>query len=80
MKSMQVTDVEKNLRDLLQQTATLHEPLRITGEDVNGILLSEEDWKTIQETLSLFSRPALQQPILEQMRSPVRRCSEELCW
>ena len=46
----------------------------------NAVLVSEEDWNAISETLHLMSIPGVGESIKEGMKTPVSECSEELDW
>ena len=80
MKIIKSGEAEKNLEELLEETATSHEPIQIVSDATNGILISEEDWCAIQETLYLLSIPGMRESIREGMATPIEGCSKELNW
>ena len=80
MKSIPVTKARSLLYKLLDETAQSHEPVQITGKRGNAILVSEEDWEAINETLYLLSIPGMRESILEGLKTPVVECSEDLNW
>ena len=80
MTTMTVSEARANLYRLLDEVAESHKPAIITGKRSNGILISEEDWNSIQETLHLLSIPGMRESIKEGMETPVENCSEELHW
>jgi antitoxin YefM len=80
MSSMNATQARKTLYRLLDQVAQDHEPVVITGARHNGVLISEEDWRGIQETLHLLSIPGMRESIREGMATPADEMSEELDW
>ena len=53
MRTINVTKARANLYKLLIEASESHEPIQITGKKSNAILVSEEDWRSIQETLYL---------------------------
>lgn len=55
---------------LLDQAASSHEPIQITGKRSNAVLISEEDWRSIQETLHLLSIPGMRGFIREGLKAP----------
>jgi len=67
-------------KKLLKETADSHEPIQITDKRANGILVSEEDWRAIQETLYLLSVPGMRESIREGLETPLEDCSKELEW
>jgi PHD/YefM family antitoxin component YafN of YafNO toxin-antitoxin module len=54
--------------------------LRISGKRNNAVLVSEEDWESIQETLFLLSVPGMRESIREGMAAPIDECSDHLEW
>lgn len=78
MKTINVTNARANLYKLLEETSKSHEPVQITGKKTNGVLLSEEDWKSIQETLFLTSISGMRESIIEGMHTSVDECLEEI--
>ena len=65
---------------LLDDAASSHEPIQITGKRSNGVLVSESDWLAIQETLYLVSVPGMRESILAGMKTPLEECDKELDW
>ncbi len=80
MKTVTATKARANLYKLLDEAASSHEPIQITGKRTNAVLLSEDDWRAIQETLYLLSIPGMRESIREGLETPLDACSEELEW
>ncbi|MCH7731798.1 MAG: type II toxin-antitoxin system Phd/YefM family antitoxin [Candidatus Marinimicrobia bacterium] len=80
MKTINVTKARANLYRLLDEASETHEPIQITGKKTNAILVSEEDWRAIEETLFLTSIPGIRQSIIEGMKTPIEECVEKLDW
>ncbi len=78
MKTINVTKARAKLYRLLEETSESHEPVQITGKNSNGILIAEEDWNSIQETLYLTSIPGMRESIIEGMNTPAENCDEEI--
>ena len=57
MTSLPVTQARAKLYQLLDEAAESHEPIQITGKRGNAVLVSEEDWRSMQATLYLLSIP-----------------------
>lgn len=51
----------------MDQAATSHRPLMISSKRANGVLVSEEDWRAIQETLYLLNSPGMSESIKDGM-------------
>jgi antitoxin YefM len=80
MTTITVTNARKDLYRLLDQVQQSHEPIHITGKRGSGVLLSEEDFAAIQETLYLQSIPGMTESITEGMKTGTEECNEELDW
>ena len=80
MKTISVTKARSNLFKLIDEAAKISEPIQITGKRSNAILISEDDWRAIQETLYLLSIPGMRDSIREGLETPIENCSEELEW
>jgi antitoxin YefM len=80
MPDVSVNSAQTNLPQLIDEVAQSHKPILITGAKVNAVLLSEEDWASIQETLYLLSIPNLRESIKAGLTTPVEACDGELDW
>lgn len=80
MSSVTATQARANLYQLLDQTAQSHEPIQITGKRSNAVLVSEEDWRSIQETLCLLSIPGMRDSIRQGMAEPLGKSSTKPGW
>ena len=80
MKTITVTNARSKLYKLIDEASTSHEPIHITGKRANVVLISEEDWSAIQETLFLLSIPGMRESIRDGLDTPVEECSEALDW
>lgn len=80
MPTIKVTDARAKIYRLIDETARSHEPILITGKRANAVLLSEDDWRAIQETLHLLSIPGMRESIREGLGTPVDECSEKIDW
>ncbi len=80
MTSIPVTQARSKLYDLLDRTAASHQPIQITGKRNNAVLVSEEDWNSIQETLYLLSIPGMRESIRAGMKEPLAKSSRKLSW
>ncbi len=79
MRTINVTKARADLYNLLLETSESHEPIQITGKLTNAVLLAEDDWRAIQETLYLSSIPGMRESIIEGLKTPVEE-TEELDW
>lgn len=80
MAVITATKARSNLYTLIDQTKNSHEPIVISGKRNNAVLISEEDWNSIQETLYLCSIPGMRESILEASKEPLDESVEDLGW
>ena len=80
MTTHSIDEAQNNLRELIKETAASHQPVIIKSDDTNAVLLSEEDWSSIQETLYLLSIPEMRESIKEGLATPLADCDEALDW
>ena len=80
MMTLNVTEARANLYKLIDDTTVSHEPVVITGKRGNAVLLAEDDWNAINETLHLLSVPGMRESILEGMQESIESAATELNW
>jgi len=80
MTTLTASEARTKLYKLLDKTALSHEPIQITGKRHNAILISEDDWRAINETLYLLSIPGMRKSIRDGLKTPVKKCSKRLKW
>jgi antitoxin YefM len=80
MTTISATEARKQLYKLLDDVAQSHEPVQITGKRGSAVLVSEDDWRAVQETLYLVSIPGMRESILEGMATPADELEGELDW
>jgi prevent-host-death family protein len=80
MTTVTVTKARNNLYSLIDEANESHIPIQITGKRGNAILLSEEDWKAISETIHLSTIPGMVESIKEGMNEAIEDCSDTLEW
>jgi prevent-host-death family protein len=80
MTLLNASEARDRLFRLLDETAEGHEPILITGPTANAVLVGEEDWRAIQETLHLLSVPNMRESIREGLAIAVEECEPEPGW
>lgn len=65
---------------LIDDASDSHEPIQITGKRSNAVLVSEDDWRSIQESLYLVSMPGMRESIRSGLATPVSECAKRLDW
>ncbi len=80
MTTLTASRARIQLYRLLDQTAASHEPVQIAGRRHSAVLISDEDWRAIQETLYLVSIPGMRESIRRGLKTPVAKCRNTLSW
>jgi prevent-host-death family protein len=80
MTTLTASEARASLYRLIDETAASHQPVVITGKRHNAVLLSADDWESVQETIYLLSIPGMRESIREGLSSPVNECATELNW
>lgn len=80
MSTFSSTEARSKLYALIDEATDTHEPILITGKRGNAVLIAEEDWKAINETLHLLSVPGMGESIQEGMEAKLEDCEKELDW
>ncbi|MGV7235450.1 MAG: type II toxin-antitoxin system Phd/YefM family antitoxin [Nitrosomonadaceae bacterium] len=80
MTILNATEARSRLYSLIDEAADTHQPVIITGKRGNAVLVSEEDWNAISETLYLLSVPGMRESIKEGLNQDLSDSSKELDW
>ena len=80
MTTISATQARKNLYSLIDEANDSHQPIQITGKRSNAVLLSESDWRAIQETLHLQAIPGMVDSIKQASDEGIEQASDELEW
>lgn len=80
MTTITATEARKHLYKLVDDVSETHEPVQITGKRGNAVLVGEDDWRAVQETLFLVSIPGMRESIIAGMAAPPEELEGELRW
>ena len=80
MKQVQLKDVQENFEQIFEDVLVSGGPVEILKETGNAILVSEEVWRGMTETLNLMSVPGMQKTIRTGMREPIADTKTGLGW
>jgi antitoxin YefM len=80
MPTLTASEARSKLYRLIDETITSHQPILITGRRGNAVLVSEDDWRAIQETIHLLSVPGMRESIREGLDTPIEECAKDLNW
>ena len=80
MKSISSVQASVEIDKFIFEASEHHQPIQIVGENSNGVLIGEEDWNSISETLFLLSIPGMGKSIRAGMKVKLKNTSESLDW
>ncbi len=80
MTILTASEARSSLYRLIDQAAESHKPIMISGKRANAVLVSEEDWSAIQETLHLLAIPNMRESIKDAMAEPLTKSKKALRW
>jgi antitoxin YefM len=80
MPTLTATEARSKLYGLIDETTASHEPIIIKGRRGNAVLVSEDDWRSIQETIYLLNIPGMRESIRDGLATPIEKCTKELDW
>lgn len=82
MESVNVTSLRKNLYSLLDKTIRFNEPLSVSTKSGKAVIVSEDDYNDLMETLYVSSVPHMREKIIEGLNTPLSDCvsENEVAW
>ena len=80
MTTLSASEARKQLYNLVDEVKDTHQPVQIIGKRSSAVLVSEEDWRAIEETLYLTAMPGMRESIKKGLKTPIDKCDKELKW
>ena len=82
MQNVNITCFQKNMMQIIKQTIKYNEPLNIVTDEGNVILLSDEDYRGMIETINLLSIPDMREKLLDGAAEPLSECipEDKIAW
>jgi antitoxin YefM len=80
MTTLSASDARKRLYTLVDEVKETHVPVQIVGKRSSAVLVSQEDWRAIEETLYLLSIPGMRESIKKGLKTPIEKCDEAPGW
>ena len=82
MTNINATNFRRNLFDYLNQAIEYNDVININTKQGNAVVLSEEDYNGLLETVYLLSDPKVREELVEGMKTPLSDCvpEEEVEW
>ena len=79
-RAITASEARAQLYRLLDQIAESHEPVLITGKRNRAVMVGEDDWRAMMETLYLLSIPGMRESIRKGLKTPLEACTDRLEW
>lgn len=80
MPTLTATEARARLYRLIDEAADSHEPIVIKGKRGSAVLISEDDWRAVQETIYLLNVPGMRDSIRDGLATPIEECNEDPGW
>jgi PHD/YefM family antitoxin component YafN of YafNO toxin-antitoxin module len=80
VQTVTATKAHSMIYKLIDDASDSHEPIQITGKRSNAVLVAEDDWRAIQESLYLVSIPDMRESIRSGLATSVSACAKKLDW
>ena len=82
MTTTTITNFRKNIYSMVENTVRFNEPVNITTKDGNAVMISEEEYLGMLETLYLTSVPGMKEKLIEGLKTPLSETisEEEVGW
>ena len=77
MTNINITNFRENIYELLESTIKYNEPINISTKNGNAVVLSEEDYNNLMETLYISSVPGLKEDIIDGLKEDIKDCVDE---
>ncbi len=77
MTNTNITSFRKNIYELLKQTIKFNEPVNVSTKDGNVVVLSEEDYRGLMETVYLLNIPEMKEKLINGKNASIEECVEE---
>jgi PHD/YefM family antitoxin component YafN of YafNO toxin-antitoxin module len=80
MPVLSVSQAKENLDAVLEEIQNTFEPIIIAGKNASAVLIAEDVWRSIEETLYLNSIPGMKESIVAGMQEKIEDCAEKIEW
>ena len=82
MANINITNFRKNVYSIVENTIRFNEPVHITTKEGNAVIISEEEYNSLVETLNLISLPGMREKLIEGLNTPIEETvkEEEVDW
>ena len=82
MTTLTITNFRRNIYSLIENTVKFNEPVNITTKEGNAVMISEDEYNGLIETLYLTSIPGMREKLTEGLDTPLDETvsEEEVLW
>lgn len=77
MINTNATNFRRNMFEILEQTIKFNEPVNVSTKNGNAVIISEDDYNGLIETLYLSSNPVMKEKIVNGLNTPIEDCLSE---
>ena len=77
MSIINATSARNNFFKIIEEALNTHKPITVTGKNGNIIIISEEDYAAMQETMYLNNIPGMREKIIKGLNTPLDECIED---
>ncbi len=77
MTNINITNLRKNLFEYINQAVEFNDVINVNTKSGNAVIISEDDYNGLMETLYLSSNPAVKREIMDGMKTPIEECIPE---
>ncbi|MBR0136930.1 MAG: type II toxin-antitoxin system Phd/YefM family antitoxin [Erysipelotrichaceae bacterium] len=77
MANINITNFRKNVYSIIENTIRFNEPVHITTKEGNAVIISEEEYNSLVETLNLVSLPGMREKLIEGLNTPIEETVNE---
>lgn len=77
MTTTTITNFRKNVYSMVENTVRFNEPVNITTKDGNAVMISEEEYLGLIETLYLTSVPGMKEKLIEGLNTSLAETVSE---
>jgi len=80
MTTINITNARKQFYTLIEEVIFSHQPVHVTSKKGGAVIVSQDDWNAIMETLYLTQIPGVAPSIKKGLETPLDDCEQDLKW
>jgi PHD/YefM family antitoxin component YafN of YafNO toxin-antitoxin module len=80
MLQYNINNEQSEIIGLLEEVKKNNQPIYLNNKLNSAVIVSEENWRSIEETLYLINIPNMRESLIEGLNTPLDDCSDKLNW